>query len=152
MEARQRERRVVVIKRCACPVGRAVAGVACGREAGRRMRRRVRIVVVGLVTRNASGIRSCQVVVPVHVALAALHRGMEAGEREARGGVVERAIAPVGGRVALVAGLRESSLHVIRSSRALEILQVALHAGAAGQVVGVVHVALRALQRRVRAG
>lgn len=122
MEACQRERRVVVIKGCARPVGRAVAGVASRREAGRSMRRRVRIVVVGLVARNAGRVRRRQIVVPVHVALAALHRGMEAGEREARGRVVERPVAPVGGGMALVASLREASRNVIRSSRALEIL------------------------------
>lgn len=44
---------------------------------------------------------------------------------------------------------RERSLHVVRISRAVVIRHMAQIAGAAGQVVVVVHVALRALQIRV---
>ena len=62
------------------------------------------------------------------------------------------AFSQVRGAVALLAGLREVRLHVVRIRRALEILQVAAHAGRirAGQVVVVIHVALRRTARAVR--
>ena len=83
-------------------------------------------VVVRLMARNAGRIRARQVVVPVDMALRALHRRVRPGQREAGRGVVERRRCPVGGGVALVAGLREAGLHVIRIRRSLVIRQVAL--------------------------
>ena len=55
--------------------------------------------------------------------------------------------------MALLAGLRKSGLHVVRLRGALEIFQMAAHAGGvcAREVVIVVHVALDALHRGVRA-
>jgi len=53
--------------------------------------------------------------------------------------------------MALLAGLREAGLHMVRSSCALEILQVTAHASRirAGQVVIAIHVTLRALHAAV---
>ncbi len=103
---------------------------------------------------DTSRVRGRQVVIPVYVALRALQRRMRAGQREAGGRVVERRIPPRGSRVALLAGLREIRLHVVRIRRPLEILQVAADAGRvrAGQIVVAVHVALRALQRGMSTG
>ena len=66
--------------------------------------------------------------------------------------MIEGAVAPIRGGMALIAGLRESGRHVIGIGCALEILQVALHTGAAGQVVVVVHVTLCARDRCVCPG
>ena len=56
--------------------------------------------------------------------------------------------------MALLTGLREPGLHMVGLRRALEIFQVAADAGRvrAGQVVVVVHVALRALHGRMCPG
>jgi len=53
--------------------------------------------------------------------------------------------------MALLAGLREAGLHMVRSICALEILQVTAHASRirAGQVVIAIHVTLRALHAAV---
>ena len=68
--------------------------------------------------------------------------------------MIEGRAGPVGGAVALLAGLRKSRLYVIRIRRALEVFQVAADAGSirAGQVVVAVHVTLRALHTGVCPG
>jgi len=68
--------------------------------------------------------------------------------------VIKACACPRGRVVALLAGLRKSGLHMVGLRRALEIFQVAADAGGvrARQVVVAVHVALRALHTRVRAG
>jgi len=144
VETCQREGRVVVIERCACPVGGAVARIARRGEACRGVGWRIRIVVVGLVARDARRIRSRQGVITVHVALCARHRAMETCQREARGRVIKRAVAPVRRTVALVASLRETRRRVVGRRGPLVILQVALRARAARQRVVIVRVALRA--------
>lgn len=93
-----------------------------------------------------------QLVVAVDMALRALQRRMRAGQRESRAGMVESRAQPVDRAMAILAGLREIGLHVIGIGGGLVILQVARDALRAGQVVIVVDVTLRALQRRVRAG
>ena len=55
------------------------------------------------------------------MALSALQRRVCTGQREARCRVIEGSISPICGRVALVAGLWEPSLDVVRIRRALEI-------------------------------
>jgi len=104
------------------------------------------------VAADAGGVRAGQVVVVIHVALHALHAGVRAGQREARGRVIESSAGPRRGAMALLAGLREARRDVIRIRGALEIFQVAAHAGriGAGQVVVAIHVALRALHAGVR--
>lgn len=116
------------------------------------MLRIICIVVVRLVARDAGRVRVGQVVVAVRVATGTRYRRMRPRQREAGGGVVERPVAPVGGGVALVAGLREAGRNVIRIRGALEILQVALYACAAGQVVRIVHVATGTGDGRMSAG
>ena len=142
----ERERRVVVVERGSGPIGCAVADITGSREAYRRMRWRIGAVVVRLMARNAGGIGASKAVVGIHVALGALKSRMRTRERETGGRVIKGTTTPIGRRVALVASLRETGLDVIRISRALEIFQVALHAGSARQVIRVVHVALGAGQ------
>ena len=117
------------------------------------MRRIVRVVVVVQVTGNASGIGASQAVVAVHVTLLALHGGVEAGEREAGRGVIEGSAAPIRRGVAVLATGRESGRHVRRIRGAVEVGLVATDAGrvGGGEVVIAVDVALRALQRGMRA-
>lgn len=73
MESGERESRIVVIERCARPIRGAVARVAGGRETGGSVRRGIGAVVVGLVARDAGGVRCREVVIPIHVALRARH-------------------------------------------------------------------------------
>lgn len=118
------------------------------------MLRIICIVVVRLVARDAGRVRVGQVVVAVRVATGTRYRRMRPRQREAGGGVVERPVAPVGGGVALVAGLREAGRNVIRIRGALEILQMTRDASRDCDVVIVVYVAVDTLARRhdVRAG
>ena len=148
----ERERRVVVVERSRGPIRCAVAHVTGGGESRRRMCWRIGAVVVRLVARNARGIGASQGVVAVHVALAARHREVEARQHKSSGRVVECAATPVGRGVALIASLREARLRVVWSRGALVILEVALDAGSARQVIRVVHVALGAGQTGVEPG
>ena len=89
------------------------------------------------------------------VALRALQRGVRSAQSEARGRVVERRPQPVRGRMALIAGRRESGLRVVRIGRPVVIRLMALDAGRAGEAIRSARaerrvVALLALQRRVR--
>jgi hypothetical protein len=56
--------------------------------------------------------------------------------------------------MALLTGLRKTGLHVVWLRGALEIFQVTAHTSSvgAGQVVIAIHMALRALYRRMRPG
>ncbi len=102
---------------------------------------------------DTSRVRGRQVVIAIHMALRALQCRMRARQREACGRVVERRIPPRRSRVALLAGLREIRLHVIRIRGPLEIFQVATDTSRVRgrQVVIAIHVARRALQRGVSA-
>jgi len=148
----QRERRRVVVERRSRPVRRAVAGITRVGEPHLRVVRILCVGVIRLMARYARSIRAGQIVVAVHVTRATGGRGMRPGQRESGGRVVEGPVTPVRRRMALVAGLREARLYVIGIGRALEVCQMALRACPARQLVIVVRMALRALQRRMGAG
>lgn len=152
VRTRQRECGVVVIEAGIGPRGGAVAHVARGREADLRVVRIIGVVVIRLVAGDATGVRAGQLVIAVHVALLASDRKVEAGQCPARRRVIERATAPVGRRMALVASGWEAGLNVIRIGGAVVIVLVTVDAGAARKLVVVVDVALRALQRSMGAG
>ena len=129
-----------------------MAAFARGRETQRNMIDRcLRVVVIRLMTRDARSIRD--LVIPVHMTLDALHRGMEARQRPTSCRVIELTIRPQHGVMAVLAGGREAGLNVIhRHFRVVVIRLVARHAGCARQVVVVVDVAQRARCGRVEAG
>src|SRR5437016_12983470 len=77
------------------------------------------------VAAGASRVRTGQGVVAVHVALGALIGCMCAGQRKAGGRVTYTPLFRSRRAVALLAGLRESGLHMVGLRRALEIFQVA---------------------------
>ena len=93
-----------------------------------------------------------QLVVIVHMTLRTLEGGVSASKREAGGSVVENGIVPGNRAVTGLAGLWEPCLRVIGVRGSLVVLQVAGDTLGAGQVVVVVNVTLRALQRRVGPG
>lgn len=99
---------------------------------------------------DASG--TAERVVVVHVAGGALLRRVHTYKREAGRGVVKSRTQPVHGRMAARAVLREIRRFVRRIISAVIIRLVAVPARPIGNTVIVVHVALRALQRRMRAG
>ncbi len=106
------------------------------------------VVVVGLVARNAGGIGDVVVVVDVAVGTLSRRNGVTARQVKSGAVVVEGRIQPGTGAVALVAGLREVRRHMVRIRRALIVLEMARHAGRAGQCVVVVDVTIHALPRR----
>ena len=87
--AGQRERRVVVVEGRSRPVRCGMAGIACGREAGRCVVGIVCSGVIRLVAAVACGRKRTVVSRSAGVALDALHRCMEAGQRKRRRTVVE---------------------------------------------------------------
>lgn len=138
----QRERCVVVIEAGVGPRCGAVTDVACGRKTDLGVVRVVGVVVIGLMATDASGVGAGQLVVAIHMALLAGHGEVETGQGPASGRVNEATAAPIGRRMALVAGGREAGLNMVWVRGAVEIVQVAGDARAAGQLVVVVHVAL----------
>ena len=141
VEAGQREPGRGVIEDRAQPVRSAMALLASRREARLLVIRIRGAVVIGLVALDAGAVGD-RVGSPGDqgrgVALRALQGRVEAGQREAGGGVIEGATRPIGRVVTILASLREARLHVVRIRGALEIFQVTGHAGGAGQVVGAV--------------
>jgi len=77
---------------------------------------------------------------------------MGAGKRPTGSAVIEFAIRPGDGVVTHFAGLREPCRLMRRIVGLVVVVQVASHASRIRQLVVVVHVALRTLQRFVRAG
>ena len=83
------------------------------------------VVVILLVAGDARSLRNVVVVVNVAIHASARWHGVLAGEREARLRVIEGCGLPAIRRVAGLAGLRETALHVGRVRGVLEIFQVA---------------------------
>jgi len=118
-----------------------VAGVACLGEACGYVVRIGRALKVLEVASDASAAR--EFVVSVYMAVGAdpWWDGVQTGQGESCGGVVEIRTRPGNGRVATVARRGEASLHVIGISRALIILHVTRSTGTARQIVVSIHVA-----------
>ena len=152
MRASQGESRLGVIELCRLPRARVMAALASLRESLLHVVRIRRALEILQVAGDARGCR--QIVISINVALAARHRSVCAGQREARRRVVKARSRPGRRVVALLTSLREAAAHVVRIRRPLEILQVARGAGrvGAGQVEIVVRVALLAGYSRVGPG
>ena len=114
------------------------------------MGRVVGVVVVGLVTRYARGLR--EVVVVIHMTRRAGQRRVCAGQREAGRRVVEGGVSPVGCAVASAAIRREPKLLVVGVVGVVVVGLMTRYARGYGDVVVVIHVALRARQAGMRAG
>ncbi len=110
--------------------------------------RRGRVVEVRLVAADAGRIRNVVVVVDVAIRTRAWRNRVRTSQRESRFRVIERGGLPTASVVANLASLRKSAGYVVRIRGALEVLQVAAHAGRAGQVVVVVDVTIGAGARR----
>ena len=149
MGAGQRESGSLVIERGRHPGCGVVAGVAGLRKPLLRVIRIVRVLVILQVARDAS--LYGQVVIVVDVALRAGHRGVRPGQRKPDRIVIESSRNPRGRGVALLTGLRKCRRDVMGIGCALEILQMATHAGRGRAFVLFFDVALAALQRGVRA-
>ena len=138
-----------MVKRGVGPQTGVVTGFASGRECGCDVvHRRLRIVVIRLMARDAGGSGQVVIVVDVTIRTCPRRNGVTAREREPGGAVIERGVEPGAGAVALFAGLREIRGDVIGIGRSLEILQVAAHAGRGVEVVVVVDMAIGAGTRR----
>ena len=145
----QLEARGGVIKDGVRPQHGVVAGLAGRREPGGDViHRRGRVVVVGLVTRDARSIGDVVVIVDVAVGALSRRNGVTARQVKSGAVVVESRIQPGTRAVALVAGLREVRRDVVRVGRALVVLEMTCHAGRACQGVVVVDVTIHALPRR----
>ena len=139
-----------VIERGIGPRLGVMAELARGWEASRLMVWIGGVVVILLVARVT--IRGKVLVVIVHVALVAGDLDMRAGKRPTGCPVIELAIRPRHRVVTHLAGLGEPCGLVGRIVRLVVVIQVARRASGIGELVVVVHMALRTLQRFVRAG
>ena len=126
-----------------------VAGGAGSGEARGHVVRIRGSVVVDLMARIAVGRQRGVVIVDV----AACARNRHMGARQGKGGVVviEACRNPRGCAVADLTLLREPGSDVVGVRRTLEILEMAAYTGRASQVVIVIDMALRTLQRRMGA-
>jgi len=124
--------------------------------------REIRLHVIGaggaLEIRHMAGRAGCigrrQSIIIVYVARRAGCRGMRAGERKARAGMIEYSAAPSGRRrMARFAGVWKIRLHVVGTDCALEIRHVARGAECVGrgQIEIIVDVARGTSSSRVRA-
>jgi len=147
----QREPCRRVVKLPIGPLNSVVAGLTSRREPGRSVRYRGgRIVVVGLVARNARRARQTVVIVDVAVGAGSWWYRVRTGQRETSAVVVEGCVHPVRGVVTAIASLREIRRYVIRIGRTLIVLEVAAHAGRSVEAVVVVNVTICASSRRYR--
>lgn len=109
----------VVVESRARPRDRRVASVAGSRKSCRLVRRIVRAVVVLNMAVEARPAR--QTVIVVHVALRARHVGVESGQCEPSGGVVEDDVGPRGGCVAQLACRWATCRRMVRVGGLIEI-------------------------------
>ena len=131
------------------PENRVVARFTSGREGCRNVvHRSCRVVVVGLVARDARRSRQVVVVIDVAIGASARRNRMGTAQREPGGVVIESSIEPRARAVALVASLREVRRDVVRVRRALIILQVTAYASCRIQAVVIVDVAIGTGTRR----
>ena len=150
MGARQWESGLRVIELAIRPLDGVMAEFAGGRES--RMRHRtVRTIEIVLVARNASRVRDVVVVVDVAVGAGSWRNRMRARQRESGLRVIEFAVRPLDGVMAVLASGREAGVRH-RTLRAIEVVLVARNAGRVGDVVVVVDVAVGARPRRDRMG
>ena len=125
MRSRQREAGGRVVKGRARPGGGVVtllAGLGEARLYVVRLRGALEILEVATHT---SRVRGGQGIVPVHVALRALHGGVRSRQGEACAVVIEGRIIPRSRGMTLLAVCRESRLHVVRIGCAVEVLHMA---------------------------
>lgn len=139
-----------VVEGCSQPGSRVVAGLAGGWKSCADVVRVVRSLIVLLMTAITG--RGQGGVVVVHVAVGTRNSGMGPGQWKRRVVVIKGGSCPRSSVMAGIAGLGKTAGNMVRIGCALEILKVASHAGAAGQPVIAIDVALRALQRAVRPG
>ena len=152
MGTRQGEAGLRVIELAIRPLDGVMALFAGGWEAGMR-HGRLRIVVIGLVARNASGVGDVVVVVDVAVGARPWRDGMGTRQRPAGLRVIELAIGPLDCVMALFAGGREAGMRH-GSLRIVVIGLMARNASSVRDVVVVVDVAVGARPWRhgVRSG
>ena len=146
----QRERGVVVIEGRIRPLNRVMAEFASGWKPGVR-HGSGRILEVGLVARNAQRAVQVVVVVDMTVRAGARRNHMRTGQWESGLRVIELAIGPLDGVVALLASGREPGVRY-GSGRILEIGLMARNASSDGDVVVVVDMAVGADPRRNHMG
>lgn len=133
MFAGQREAGGVVIERCAGPLRRCMAGFAgCG-EVRRRMVWTGCLLEIGQMASGAGRAQSGELA--VDVAGGAGGGGMFAGQREARGAVIERGGLPLCRCMARFTGGGKARGRVVRIGRLLEVRQVT--GGARGGEAGI---------------
>ncbi len=144
MGARQGPSRGSVIEGCGAPVRRVMADLALLRESGRGVVRVVCILKILQMATDTFG--RAQVVIPVGVALRALHLQVRPGEREGSLRMIERSRLPGRCRVANIALLRDAGSDVVWIRRRLKILEMTGDACGRTQVEVAVGMALIALQ------
>jgi hypothetical protein len=126
VRAGEREAHRVVVKRCRLPRRSAMAGLAGLRKTALHVIGIGRALIILQVAGDAGG--GGQVVIAIHMALRALHRGMRAGEREADRIVIKRCRLPGHRAMAGLAGLRHTQRHVVGIRGLLIIRQMATDA------------------------
>ena len=132
------------------PVRGRVTDFALLRKSSRDVIGIVRALVILQVARDAS--RVADVVIPIDMALRALHFGVRAGEGKGCLGMIKRGRLPDRGGVADLALLRESGSDVVGIGGSLKVLQVAGNASVAGEIEIASRVALLTLQLGMRSG
>lgn len=127
-----------------------MADVTLLREAHRNMIRIIGVLKICEVAAYAS--RAGQSVISIRMALTALQRRMEAGERPSGGRMIKFRGGPIRRAVAYLTLLRESRRNVIGIIRTLEILQVATNACCGAEVEVPIDMAQGALHLNVGPG